>query len=132
MNSFNNPDAVHQPLGKYHHSVAVPANAEWLVISGQVGAARDGTMASGVGAQTEQALRNILACLEANGMSKADLVKVTIYLTDARFIGEYRAARSNVLGDDTLPASTLVIVAGLATPDILVEVEAWAARAKSA
>jgi enamine deaminase RidA (YjgF/YER057c/UK114 family) len=59
-----------------------------------------------------------------------DIVKFTVYLTGARFVGEYRAARSKVIGDDVLPASTLLIVAGLAAPEMLVEIEAWAAKTR--
>jgi 2-iminobutanoate/2-iminopropanoate deaminase len=128
MNSFINPDTVHQPVGKYHHTAKVPGNSEWLVISGQVGRDSEGHVPAGVKEQSEQAFRNVLACLEANGMSKTDVVKFTVYLTDARFIGDYRAARSNIIGDEILPASTLVVVAGLAAPEFLVEIEAWAAR----
>ena len=128
MNRFINPDTVHEPLGKYSHTVKVPGNSEWLVISGQVGRDHEGNVPAGVREQSEQAFRNVLACLEANGMGKADVIKFTVYLTDARFVGDYRAARSNIIGDDVLPASTLVIVAGLAAPEFLVEIEAWAAK----
>jgi 2-iminobutanoate/2-iminopropanoate deaminase len=128
MNTLSNPSAVHKPAGPYHHTVLVSENARWLAISGQVGMDREGNIASGVRAQSEQVFHNIAACLEANGMQKEDLVKVTVYLTDARFLVDYRAARSAVFGDDIQPASTLVIVAGLASPDFLVEVEAWAAQ----
>jgi enamine deaminase RidA (YjgF/YER057c/UK114 family) len=126
MNPLSNPGAVHKPAGPYHHTVLVSENARWLAISGQVGMDREGNIASGVRAQSEQVFRNIAACLEANGMRKEDLIKVTVYLTDARFL----AARSAVFGDDIQPASTLVIVAGLASPDFLVEVEAWAAKSE--
>ena len=110
MNTLSNPSAVHKPAGPYHHTVLVSENARWLAISGQVGMDRDGNIASGVRAQSEQVFRNIAACLEANGMRKEDLIKVTVYLTDARFLAEYRAARSAVFGDDIQPASTLLIV----------------------
>jgi 2-iminobutanoate/2-iminopropanoate deaminase len=130
MNTLSNPNAVHKPAGPYHHTVSAPENARWLAISGQVGMDREGKIASGVRAQSEQVFRNIAACLEANGMRKEDLIKVTVYLTDARFLAEYRAARSAVFGDDIQPASTLLIVAGLASPDFLVEVEAWAAKSE--
>ncbi len=129
MNQHLNPDKIHEPLGAYTHTVKIPRDAEWLVISGQVGINANGRLAKGAGKQTEQAFRNLLACLRANGMSKRHLVKFTIYLTDARLIEEYRAARRKVVGDDTLPASTLVITEGLASPDLLVEIEAWAAKA---
>ena len=128
MNTFSNPNTVHKPLGKYHHTVMVPDNSEWLAIAGQVGMDSDGKTASSVREQSEQAFRNIVACLEANGMGKEDLVKLTVYLTDARFVADYRTARSAVIGDEIQPTSTLLIVSGLATPDFLVEVEAWAAK----
>lgn len=129
MNEQTNPKTVHKPLGKYSHTVKVPANAEWLAIAGQVGMNAKGEIASGVRRQTERALRNVQACLRANRMTKEHLVKLTIYLTDARHVEEMRAGRSKVLGDDVRPASTLVIVDGLASPEFLVEVEAWAAKA---
>lgn len=128
MNQPSNPKTVHTPAGVYSHTVAVPAGARWLVISGQVGVNAKGKVAAGIRKQAEQAFKNILACLRANGMSKDDLVKFTVFLTDARHIEEYRAARRAVIGDDTAPASTLLIVNGLATPDLLIEVEALAAK----
>ncbi len=131
MNKHLNPKTIHQPGGVYTHTVHVPADSEWLVISGQIGIDSEGRLADGIRAQSEQVFRNILAALDAHHMSKADLVKTNVYLTDSRFIGEYRAARSAVLGDECAPASTLVIVDGLAAPDMLVEIEAWAARSRS-
>ena len=130
MNKFLNPETIAAPIvPTYTHSVEVPANARWLVISGQLGIDPQGKILEGVGKQAAQAFRNIVACLEANGMDKSDLVKLNIYLTDSRFIPDWRAAREEVLGDDTVPAATLVIVDGLASPDFLVEIEAWAAKA---
>ena len=128
MNTAMNPNTVHKPGGAYSHTVKVPANAEWLVISGQVGVDAKGKLASGVRKQSEQVFRNIIACLRANAMSKKDLVKFTVYITDSRFIADYRAARRKVIGDNTLPTSTLVIIDGLASPDMLIEIEAWAAK----
>ncbi len=124
-----NPPKVHAPVGAYSHSVRVAANAEWLVIAGQVGVNAKGQVAKGIERQSEQAFRNILACLKANGMDKKDLVKFTVFLTDPRHIAAYRAARQKVIGDDVLPASTLLIVDALAMPELLIEVEASAARA---
>lgn len=129
MNQHLNPATVYKPLGAYTQTIRVPRDAEWLVIAGQVGMNRQGRLAVGIGKQSEQVFRNILACLRANKMGKRDLVKFTVYLTDSRYVGEYRAAREKVIGNDVLPTSTLVIVDGLASPDILIEVEAWAAKA---
>ena len=131
MNISSNPAAVHQPLGKYSHTTRVPASSRWLVFSGQGGIDKNGKLATGIRKQAEQAFRNILACLRENKMRKADLIKTTVYLTDSRFIDDYRLARSRIIGDATLFTSTLVIVDGLASPDILIEIEAWAADAKT-
>ncbi len=128
MNQHLNPDTVSAPLGAYSHTVRVPANAEWVAIAGQVGMSRSGRLASGIEKQAEQVFRNIVACLRAHGMGKGDLVKLTVFLTDSRHITPYRAARKKILGDDVVPASTLLIVDGLASPDMLIEIEAWAAR----
>ena len=129
MNEFVNPKANSKPAGAYSHSVKVPAGAEWLVIAGQVGIDGKGKLQAGARKQAEQSFRNILNCLKENGMAKKHLVKFTVFLTDPRSIEDYRAARKKVIGDATLPASTLLIVDGLASPDMLIEIEAPAAKA---
>ena len=129
MNVSSNSADVHKPLGKYCHTTLVPASARWLVVSGQVGIDKNGKLATKFRKQAEQCFRNILACLRENRMRKGDLVKTTVYLTDSRFVDDYRLARSRIIGDATLFTSTLVVVDGLASPDILIEIEAWAAKA---
>ncbi len=128
MNQFVNPKSSHKPLGAYTHSVKIPANAEWLMIAGQVGVNAKGKIVSGIRLQAEQAFRNVLACLRENKMRKGDLVKLTVFLTDPRHVDAYRAARKKIIGDDTKPASTLLVVDGLASPDLLIEVEGVAAK----
>ena len=129
MIQFVNPKASHKPLGAYTHSVKIPRDAEWLIIAGQVGMNGKGQLQDGIRKQAEQAFRNVLACLRENKMRKSDLVKFTVFLTDPRHVEAYRAARKKVIGDDTVPASTLLIIDGLASPDMLIEVEAMAAKA---
>lgn len=131
MNSTLNPDNVHPPLGRYAHTVRVPPGADWLVVSGQVGMNKAGKVANGVERQTVQAFKNVMACLKANGMTQKDLVKITVFLTDSRYVAAFRAGRDQVLKGDALPASTLVIVSGLAAPEICVEIEATAAAVSS-
>ena len=123
-----NPKTVHKPLGKYSHTMRIPANAEWLAISGQVGINAKGVVADGAKRQAEQAYKNVAACLRAHKMTKEHLVKLTIYLTDSRYVDDARASRLKVFGDAVLPTSTLVVVDALAAPEYLVEVEAWAAK----
>jgi enamine deaminase RidA (YjgF/YER057c/UK114 family) len=63
-------------------------------------------------------------------MGLQDLVKVTVFLTRPIDIPAYRHIRDQALAG-ARPASTLLIVAGLAHPDWLIEIEATAARAPS-
>lgn len=127
MNRMRNPAAVAPPGGRYSHAVEVPASARLLYISGQIGAAADGAVPSGIVAQTENCWRNILAILADAGMGIADLVKVTIFLTREEDIAAYREARDRIVGD-ARPASTLVVCSRLVRPEWLVEVEAVAAK----
>jgi enamine deaminase RidA (YjgF/YER057c/UK114 family) len=61
-------------------------------------------------------------------MTYADILKVNVFLTDSRFIAPYRTIRDRFFPKAPYPASTLLIVAGLADPGMLVEVEVVAAK----
>ena len=128
MAKFNNPDGIHAPFGGYHHSAVIDARQQLLSVAGQVGAYPDGKIAEGFRAQAEQAFRNVLTCLEANNFKAEDLVKLTVFILDRDHLEEMRAARTSVLGADVQPPSTLLVVSGLAAPEMLIEVEAMAAR----
>ncbi|WP_374382578.1 RidA family protein [Dongia sp.] len=123
-----NPPSAPPPFSRYSQMVAAPAGYRWLYISGQVGCGRDHQTAAGFEAQAELAWSNLAACLEADGMTVADLVKVNVFLTRASDVPASRIARDKVL-NGAQPASTLVIVSGLASPDWLIEVEGIAAKA---
>ena len=69
---------------------------------------------------------NVLAVLAESGMGPYDLVKVTVFLTRPEDVPLYRETR-DVMLEGAQPASTLIIVAGLAHPDWRVEIEAIAA-----
>jgi 2-iminobutanoate/2-iminopropanoate deaminase len=99
-----------------------------LYVSGQVGVTPEGRVLDGAEAQIEQAWRNVLSVLEAAGMGPRDLVKVTTFLLDRADLAAARAIRERML-QGAEPASTLLIVAGLASPEWRVEIEAVAAAA---
>ena len=122
----HNPTAVAPPFSAYSHAVEVASGARWLHVSGQVGVQPDGSVPAEPGAQMEQAWRNVLDVVKAAGMGPQDLVKVTAYLTRPEDTALFREVRDTLL-DGARPASTLIIVVGLAHPDWLVEIEAVAA-----
>lgn len=95
-----------------------------LWISGQVGAAIDGTIPVDALAQARLAWASLIAQLEAAGMGLDNIVKLVTIVPHTADIPATRAARSEVLGDRK-PASTL-IVGGLANPAWKVETKAVA------
>ena len=123
-----NPKTVAPPFSRYSHGVEAPDNARWLHVSGQVGVTPEGNVLGGAEAQIEQAWRNVLSVLEAAGMGPRDLVKVTTFLIDRADLPIARAVRDRML-QGAEPASTLLFVAGLASPEWQVEIEAIAAAA---
>ncbi len=128
MLAKHNPNAIVPAFSSYSLAAEAPTQARWLHISGQVGVAPDGSFGEGPEAQMEAAFRNILAILGSAGMGPHDLVKVTVLLTRSEDVGFYRQVRDRMLAGAT-PASTLLIISALASPDWLVEIEAIAAAA---
>ena len=120
---INAPNAP-APAGSYSQAVQVTGGTHTLWISGQVGAAIDGTVPTDAFAQAKLAWASLIAQLEAAGMGIDNIVKLVTIVPNAADIPATRAARSEVLGDRK-PASTL-IVGGLANPAWKVEIEAVA------
>ena len=127
-NRLRNPDTVHAPLGAYSHQVEIPAGARLLAMAGQVGADKDGHVSNDPVEQARHCLENIRRNVEAAGMEVSDIVKLTWYVVGEMDAKRRRELLSEFLGDHR-PASTLVYVAGLASPDYKVEIDAWACRA---
>jgi len=117
------------PLGAYSHGIEVAKECRWVFVSGQLGIAPDGALAESAEAQADLAWANVLRVLAAGGMGVADLVKVTSFVVDRALIPAVRAARLKYMPGPDFPATTFLVVAGLARPEFLVEIEAVAARA---
>ncbi|MCI0610312.1 MAG: RidA family protein [Anaerolineae bacterium] len=127
MKEFRNPQDVHEPLGSYSHQVEIRENERMLVLSGQVGMREDGTVPDDPLEQMDVALENIFRNLRAANMDVRDIIKLTYYL-----VGEIDTAKKRELVVSKLqghkPCSTLLYVAGLASPVYKVEIDAWASR----
>jgi 2-iminobutanoate/2-iminopropanoate deaminase len=118
---------VARKIGTYSDGVEVDAESRQVFVSGTPGMMPDGTIPAGIAAQAEQAWKNVLAILAEAGMGVQDLVKVTHYLVRSEDIRDYVAVRARYLAD-ARPASMLLVVPGLVKPEILVEIEAYAAK----
>ena len=79
------------------------------------------------GAQMRQALVNLQVALENAGFSLADVVRTRMVVTDISRWEEIGRAHGEVFGD-VRPATTMVQVAALIDPEMLVEIEADAVR----
>jgi len=122
--AFSNPSPIAPGLG-YSHAALITGEGCRLLISGQVGRAPDGTVPSNGETQIALALANLHAVLKAHGMEPHSVVRTTLYITDRSLLAPLRAARAAFFGKHA-PTSTLLIVAGLADPNFLVEIEAEA------
>lgn len=120
-------DKLNTPRGPYVHGLLLEPNQRLLYVSGQVGIRADGTTGSGIAEQSQIVWENISEVLRLGGMQITDIVKMTSFVTSRDFVSEYSGVRLGFLGDHR-PTSTLLIVSGLASPDLLVEVEVVAAK----
>lgn len=128
MLKFRNPSTIAPPQAEYSHSVEAPAGARLLAIAGQVGVDAQGKLADTFEGQAENAFANLAKVLADAGMGFGDVIKTTTFLTDRANLPKMTAIRKKYMGD-AKPAATLVIVAGLADPRFLIEVEMTAAKA---
>jgi enamine deaminase RidA (YjgF/YER057c/UK114 family) len=94
-----------------------------VAVSGTVGRKADGTMEDGVYAQARAAIATIEQALSEAGAKLSDVIRTRIYLTDLAQDEDVFRAHREAFGD-IRPASTLVCVKALATPEMLVELEA--------
>ena len=106
--------------------VVVRGDAAWVsgttsVVEGVVAHPGD------AGAQTRQVLTTITTALERAGFTMNDVVRTRIFVTDISRWEEVGRAHGEVFGD-VRPATTMVQVAALIDPGMLVEIEADAVR----
>lgn len=125
---FSTPASL-PPTSGYSHVVSVPASSRLVWTSGQVPITAEGTVAA-VGdweAQTRLVMQNVGAALQAGGATWRDVFKLTIFVVDTSALPAIRGVRDEFVDIKRPPTSSLVQVAGLFHPDVLIEIEAVAA-----
>ena len=120
---------VASQIGKYSDANEAREPARWFALSGTPGMRADGTLPESFAEQAEQAWVNVLRALASAEMDASHLVKITQYLLRAEDIRAYGAIRARHLGD-ARPASTLLVVPALVWPNMLIEIEVWAAASE--
>ena len=130
--TLTNPQGV--PQVDFHHQVSIATGSKLVFMAGQVAWGADGALVgeNDFAAQVEQCYLNVATALAGVGGSLDDIAKLTIYVVGWTMdkmpaVEEARARACATLGVDTFTApGTLVGVAALYAPEILVEVEAIA------
>ncbi|HEY9880497.1 MAG TPA: RidA family protein [Leptolyngbyaceae cyanobacterium] len=118
-----NTDKAPAPVGPYNQAIA--ASGQMLFVAGQI--PLDPTTGQIVGegdvaAQTERAIANLTAILEAGGATLENVVKTSVFLKDMNDFAAMNAVYAKYFGDESAPARACVEVARL-PKDVLVEIE---------
>lgn len=120
-----NPDSLFSNPA-FSQGVLVRGAHDTLYVGGQNGTDASGAIVEGgIGPQTEQALRNVLAVLAEAGADQTNVVRLAVHLVDGESFEEGFAASQRVWGRHAT-ALTGFTVPRLARPDALVEIEAVA------
>jgi 2-iminobutanoate/2-iminopropanoate deaminase len=121
---ITSPYVPEPPPGRWSNALRV---SDMLFISGTVSRGADGVTIEGKSEyeQAKNIFTRIRHLVEAAGGAMSDVVKMTIYVVNIKQNTEVWRARQEFFSGD-FPCSTLVEVRSLATPEILVEIEAIA------
>jgi len=122
MPTFLNPNSLAMPRSSFSHGVMHGPPLKRLLISGQVGANRNGEVGHGLAEQTETVFDNIEAVLRSADMGLLDLVKLTIFCVPLDGGAIVRDIRDRRLATHR-PASSFLYVSALANPACLIEIE---------
>jgi enamine deaminase RidA (YjgF/YER057c/UK114 family) len=94
----------------------------WLAGQVAIEDASGRSLAADFDGQVREVFARLGRTLEEAGASLADMVTMTVFITDARLGDRFTALRKEIFSDN-FPASALITVAGLARPEMLVEVQ---------
>jgi 2-iminobutanoate/2-iminopropanoate deaminase len=122
-----NPPSIRKPFGQYNHGLSVSAAGEILVTSGQLGIRADETIPESVEEQAIICFEAIGAILAEAGMSFADVIRISGFVTRREDFAAYMAVRDRYTMEPR-PVSTLLIVSGFTRPEFKVEVEVTALK----
>ena len=120
-------DRIRKPSGIFSQATVIEATGRIVFISGMTARKPDGTIA-GIGditEQTRQVLENIKSAVEAAGSTMDDICRVDVYVRNMEHFKEIHAVRSQYF-KAPLPASTMVEICKMTSPDYLIEINAIA------
>ena len=115
------PASLADPV-RYSHGYRV---GNTVYLAGALGTEPDGSFVADIRVQTRRAFEKLATVMAEAGGALADIVKLTVYVTDMRWRDGYGAVRAEFFPGEP-PASTLVQIVALAEPSALIEIEAIA------
>jgi enamine deaminase RidA (YjgF/YER057c/UK114 family) len=128
---YHHPEALYESRF-FTHVVSVEEPKKLVYVSGQVSYDRDGIVVHGdMREQCEQVFKSLTHALKTAGATWKDVVKTNGYMVgiNPANVNVYREVRARYIGNENMPASTLVGVTRLVHEDLLIEVEVIAALA---
>ena len=120
-------DKIRTPSGVFSQATVIEAQGRLVFISGMTARRPDGTIA-GIGditAQTKQVCENVKSAVEAAGGTLDDVCRVDVYVRNMEHFKEIHAVRQEYF-KPPLPASTMVEICKMTSPDYLIEINAIA------
>jgi Putative translation initiation inhibitor, yjgF family len=118
---------IRQPSGHFSHATMVEARGRLVFISGMTSRRADGTIA-GIGdieAQTRQVCENLKAAVEEAGGSMDDICRVDVYVRNMEHFEQIHKVRREYFRPPA-PASTMVEICKMTSPEYLIEINAIA------
>jgi len=121
------PDGVALPQGSFGLGIVIEPNNRLAFLTGRTGSDPDGSYSADFETQARNALASVGQLLREIDMGWPDVVKITVYLTDAADIPVWGRVRNEIVGESR-PSGTGIIVKALASPHARVEVTVIAAQ----
>ncbi|HEY6822577.1 MAG TPA: RidA family protein [Burkholderiales bacterium] len=120
-------DRIRQPSGHFSQAIAIEAKGKLVFLSGMTARRPDGTIA-GIGdieAQTRQVCENLKSAIEAAGGTLDDICRVDVYVRNMEHFDTIHKVRREYFKPPA-PASTMVEIAKMTSPEYLIEINAIA------
>jgi 2-iminobutanoate/2-iminopropanoate deaminase len=120
-------DKIRQPTGHFSQATTIEARGKLVFISGMTSRRADGSIA-GIGdieAQTKQVCENLKSAVEAAGGNMDDIVRVDVYVRNMEHFDQIHKVRREYFKPPA-PASTMVEICKMTSPDYLIEINAIA------
>jgi 2-iminobutanoate/2-iminopropanoate deaminase len=116
-----------RPQQRGYSEAVITEGGKMVWLAGQTATVDDHgrSLASDLDGQVRQLFKNLDRTLQKAGGRLADMVQMTVFITDVRYGDRLTEIRREVFGDN-FPGSALITITALAAPDAKVEIQGYA------